>query len=234
MVAPSFLEFDDVLQRMLGDLRGLSVLDIGAGTGRVTRQLASLGADVVGVEPNPAQVARAEAQVEGRRLRYVRASATETGLDDESVDIALFSLSLHHIDDMAAGLREACRVTRPGGRIVVIEPVAPDPLFPVMRFIDDESAVYAEAQAALGEAQAAGALAPQDSLLFADKYRVDTAAEMIDDLVTIDSGRRLAESDREAFEAAFLRARRQDAAGGYLPYWSRFDVFIRRPDDGIC
>lgn len=50
---------------------------------------------------------------------------------------------------------------------------------------------------------------------------------MIADMITVDSGRRLAEADAPAFRAAFETARRTDDAGAYLPYWSRIDVFTR-------
>ncbi len=225
MDRPEFLDFEEVIARSLGSIAGLEAVDIGAGSGRVTRRLAALGADVVGVEPNAEQVAKAEA--EGGGARYLVATAEATGLDEGAFDLALFSLSLHHIPDMPAAIREARRLARAGGRIAVIEPIAPDPIYPTMRFIDDESAVYAEAQAALAAAVSAGALRHERTLRFAAKYRVETPDEMVADLVTVDSGRRLAEADRAPFEAAFAAAQERDEEGGFIPYWSRMDVYAR-------
>ena len=74
-----FLPFDFVIDRTLGDIAGLAVVDIGCGAGAVTRKLAARGADVVCVEPNASQVAKAEAK--GGRARYVLAPGEATGLD---------------------------------------------------------------------------------------------------------------------------------------------------------
>ncbi len=225
MSGPEFLEFDTVVARTLGSIRGLKVVDIGAGSGRVTRQLIALGASVVGVEPNASMVEEAEADDCG--ARFVVAPAEATGLTAESFDLAVFSYSLHHVGDMDAGIREACRITRADGRVAVIEPEAPDPFYPVMRFIDDESAVYAEAQAALRRAVAGGALRHQSVLRFATKYRIETAAQVIEELTTIDSSRHVADADRAAFDAAFESARLVDETGGFIPNWARVDVFTR-------
>lgn len=225
MSDPEYLELDALLHRTLGALNGLDAADIGAGSGRVTRSLAALGANAVGVEPNADQAA--QAQAEGGGPTYVAAPAEATGLAAQAFDLVVFSLSLHHLGDMAAGLREACRLTRPGGRVAVIEPVAPDPIHPVMRFIDDESAVYAAAQAALEDAVAEGALRRELTLRFASKYRIADADAMIADVIAIDSRRSLADADAPAFRAAFAAAHRTDDEGGYLPYWARIDVFAR-------
>lgn len=221
-----FLNFATVVERMLGDLTGLKVVDIGSGTGPVTRRLAQFGADVVGVEPNADVVAMAEAK--GGGPAYVTAPAEATGLGDGAFDLAFFSNSLHHVPDMAAGLREACRITRAGGRIAVMEPEAPDPFFPIMRHIDDESAVYTQAQAALADAVSAGLLRRTGNLHYAAKYRVASLQAMLENLITVDSGRSLADDDRPAAEAAFADAFVPDEKGGYIPTWSRLDVFERQ------
>jgi len=221
-----FLETESVIQDVLGDIGGLTLVDIGAGSGRVARKLQALGAQVTGIEPNPIFVQKAEAQ--GGVTRFVNAPAEETGLDDGEFDVAFFSLSLHHAAHKKAAVDEACRLTRAGGRVLVIEPVAPDPSYPVMRFLDDESAVYAEAQAALNEASSSGLIEHIRTLNFASKYRVETPDDMIADVLSVDSRRPpLAEAERPAFEAAFFAAHERDQDGGYLPYWSRADLFLR-------
>ena len=220
-----FLREEQALTRCLGDLSGLKAADIGCGSGRVTRLMASMGADVVGLEPNPKALAQAEA--EGGGPRYRTAAAEDSGLPDQSVDLALFSFSLHHCPDMPAALREACRITRPGGRIAVIEPLADDPMFPVLKLVDDEGPVYAEALQAMADAVAAGLMRRETTLEFADKYRVDTPGETLAHLITVDNGRSLSDADRPAFNAAFAAARQEDENGGYLPCWVRMDVFER-------
>ncbi|MBX2856606.1 MAG: class I SAM-dependent methyltransferase [Rhodobacteraceae bacterium] len=220
-----FLTEEQSLTRCLGDLSGLKAADIGCGSGRFTRLLARMGAEAVGVEPNPKAVAKAEA--EGGALRYIVATAEATGLEGHSMDLTLFSFSLHHCPDMPAALREACRITRPGGRIAVIEPQADDPMFPVLKLVDDEGPVYTEAIATMADAVLSGLLRRQGTLDFADKYRVDTPEETLARLITVDNGRSLPDADRPAFDAAFAAARVEDEIGGYLPCWVRMDVFER-------
>ena len=215
-----------VVGKLLGDISGLKIADIGAGTGRVTRQLASLGARVFGVEPNASLVELAEAA--GGGAEYVVASAEATGLESGEFDVSLFSFSLHHVADMEAAIREACRLTRVNGRVVVIEPEAPDPIHPVMRFIDDESAVYDQAQAALSDAISSGILEHVRTVRFASKYRVETPIDLINDMVSVDGRRKLADADKPAFETAFSAALKQDEVGGYIPCWSRADLFLRK------
>lgn len=220
-----FMPFDLVIDRTLGDIAGLAIADIGCGSGTVTRKLAARGADVVGVEPNAAQVEKAEAL--GGGPRYLGAPAEATGLDSQSLDVVPFSRSLHHAEDMDAALREACRILKPSGRIAVLEPDPDGPFTPVMAYVDDETAVYAQAQAALEAAVAAGLLERGPALRYATKYRVADVSAMLADLITVDSGRALAEADRGAFEAAFAAAHISDEKGGYIPDWSRMDVFTR-------
>ena len=220
-----FLPFSTIIARTLGDLNGVRAADIGCGSGNVTRKLADLGAEVTGVEPNADQVARARAQ--GGGPSYVVAPGEATGLEDGAFDVVLFSRSLHHAGDMAAALREACRILRPGGRVAVMEPEPEGPFTPIMAFVDDERPVYAKAQAALEAAVADSLLSRGPSLRFATKYRVRDAGAMLDDMITVDNGRSLAEADRPAFEAAFAAAHIDDDKGGYIPDWSRLDVFTR-------
>ena len=215
-----------VVKKLLGDVSGLKIADIGAGTGRVTRQLASLGARVFGVEPNASLVELAEAA--GGGAEYVVAPAEATGLESGEFDVSLFSFSLHHVADMEAAIREACRLTRVNGRVVVIEPEAPDPIHPVMRFIDDESAVYDQAQAALSDAISSKILEHVRTVRFASKYRVETPIDLINEMVSVDGRRKLADADKPAFETAFSAALKQDEVGGYIPCWSRADLFSRK------
>jgi len=216
-------ETSHVLQDMLGDIAGLKALDIGAGDGAVTSVLAELGAEATGLEPNPDLAERARAR--GMAADVIVASAEAMGPMADVFDLAVFSMSLHHVPNMANALKEAHRVTKSGGRILVIEPEADDPMAPVMGFIDDESALLAAAQRALLEAARDGLIRPGASLRFWQKYRVSTPDDMLADVISIDSDRSLKPADRGAFEAAFATAFVEDEAGGYLPYWGRADLF---------
>src|SRR5579863_562628 len=91
---------------------GSRVLDLGAGTGKLTAVLAALGADVIAVEPDPAMLAELR-----RALSAVRAllgSAEAIPLPDASVDAVLAGNAMHWFDMDAAG-PELARVLVPGG-----------------------------------------------------------------------------------------------------------------------
>ncbi|WP_425953650.1 class I SAM-dependent methyltransferase [Xylanimonas sp. McL0601] len=91
---------------------GPRVLDLGAGTGKLTATLVALGADVVAVEPDPAMLAELR-----RTLPAVRAlpgSAEAVPLPDASVDAVLAGNAMHWFDMAAAG-PEIARVLAPDG-----------------------------------------------------------------------------------------------------------------------
>ena len=91
---------------------GPRVLDLGAGTGKLTATLVALGADVMAVEPDPAMLAELR-----RTLPAVRAlpgSAETIPLPDASVDAVLAGNAMHWFDMAIAG-PEIARVLAPGG-----------------------------------------------------------------------------------------------------------------------
>jgi len=91
---------------------GPRVLDLGAGTGKLTGTLVALGADVIAVEPDPAMLTELR-----RALPAVRAlpgSAEAIPLPDASVDAVLAGNALHWFDMAVAG-PEITRVLAPGG-----------------------------------------------------------------------------------------------------------------------
>ncbi|GAA2310089.1 class I SAM-dependent methyltransferase [Nonomuraea roseoviolacea subsp. roseoviolacea] len=91
---------------------GPRVLDLGAGTGKLTATLVAAVADVVAVEPDPAMLAELR-----RALPAVRAlpgSAEAIPLPDGSVDAVLAGNAMHWFDMAVAG-PEIARVLAPGG-----------------------------------------------------------------------------------------------------------------------
>ncbi|MFI8593610.1 class I SAM-dependent methyltransferase [Microbacterium sp. NPDC078428] len=91
---------------------GIRVADVGAGTGKLTRELAALGADVVAVDPDPVMLEQLRAGVPG--VRTVEGTAERMPLPDASVDAVLLGQAWHWVDP-DAGSAEAGRVLRPGG-----------------------------------------------------------------------------------------------------------------------
>src|SRR5262245_4607360 len=98
---------------MLGD-QPMTVLELGAGTGKLTRVLTSLGHDVHATDPDEAMLAVLEQRVPG--VRTAVASAEDIPLADASVDVVIAAQAFHWFDlDLA--LPEIARVLRPQGRI---------------------------------------------------------------------------------------------------------------------
>jgi SAM-dependent methyltransferase len=91
---------------------GPRVLDLGAGTGKLTAALATLGADVTAVEPDPAMLAELHRALPA--VRAVAGSAEAVPLPDASVDAVLAGNAMHWFDMNVAG-PEIARVLAPGG-----------------------------------------------------------------------------------------------------------------------
>ena len=91
---------------------GPRVLDLGAGTGKLTARLAALGVDVIAVEPDTAMLAELRHALPGVRALPGRAEAIP--LPDASVDAVLAGNALHWFDMDAAG-PEIARVLAPDG-----------------------------------------------------------------------------------------------------------------------
>lgn len=151
----------DVLLETLntdGALRGKGVLDVGCGTGHLSRLMAEHGARVIGIECNRTQLDKARAADPVADETFVEGIAEEMPAADASIDIVVFANSLHHvpIGGQAKALQETARVLRPGGLVYVSEPLAEGTFFTLMRPVHDETRVRAHAYQAIQGAGAFG------------------------------------------------------------------------------
>jgi ubiquinone/menaquinone biosynthesis C-methylase UbiE len=91
------------------------VLDVGCGTGRLLRKAARKwpAARLVGVDPAAGMLEIARRLTPAAEL--LQGSGEAIPLSDSTVDIAFSTISFHHWQDQAAGLREVVRVLRPRG-----------------------------------------------------------------------------------------------------------------------
>jgi ubiquinone/menaquinone biosynthesis C-methylase UbiE len=110
------------VDRALGDVKDLDVLDVGAGTGRHAIRLAASGARVTAVDFSDEMLAKARQKPGAERVRWlVHDVAGPLPFGENSFDRVLSALVLEHIpvEELAAFFRDLGRVARNDGVIVV-------------------------------------------------------------------------------------------------------------------
>jgi SAM-dependent methyltransferase len=107
---------DEAVGWLAGD-EPCDVVDLGAGTGKLTRSLVALGHRVTAVEPLEEMLAQLRHAVP--RATAVQGSAEEIPLPDGSADVVTCAQAFHWFDH-AAALSEMARVLRPGGRLALV------------------------------------------------------------------------------------------------------------------
>ncbi|WP_092554541.1 methyltransferase domain-containing protein [Actinoplanes derwentensis] len=103
---------------------GQRLLDAGSGNGEVARALAvPVGAqgEILAVDHSSAMTAAAISSHDGSNVRYLTGDAGDLHLPDGHVDGVWCERLLQHVDDADAVIGELIRVTRPGGRICLID-----------------------------------------------------------------------------------------------------------------
>ena len=104
-----------------------AVLDLGTGTGRMVELLAPLSDRAVGIDASHAMLNLARARVARAGLRNVQLRQGDLyalPVERDGYDLVVIHQVLHYLDDPARALREAARVLRPGGRLLVV-PISP-------------------------------------------------------------------------------------------------------------
>jgi SAM-dependent methyltransferase len=101
----------------LGLARGTTLLELGAGTGKLTRLLAPSGAAIVAIEPVAAMRDALARRVPDAEI--VDAVAEALPVDDGSIDAAVAAQAFHWFDGPRA-VSELGRVLRPGGRVGLV------------------------------------------------------------------------------------------------------------------
>lgn len=96
------------------------ILDLGCGTGGVLAHLGELG-NALGVDPSP----EAAGYCHERGLSVALGSGMDLPFPDETFDAVLALDVIEHVEDDVALLREARRVLRPGGVVVLTVPALP-------------------------------------------------------------------------------------------------------------
>jgi SAM-dependent methyltransferase len=105
---------------------GAAVLEVGCGPGHLSLRLArEHGLEVTGLDLDPAMIERARANAERawrgaeRSPGFVLGDVASLPFADDSFDVVVSTLSLHHWAGPTKGLTEIGRVLRPGGRAII-------------------------------------------------------------------------------------------------------------------
>ena len=100
------------------------IADLGAGEGTLSQLLAQRAARVIAVD-NSGKMVEFGSELARKHgvdnLEYRRGDLEDLPIDSGSVDLALFSQSLHHAQHPKKAVAEAWRILKPGGRIAVLD-----------------------------------------------------------------------------------------------------------------
>jgi SAM-dependent methyltransferase len=120
-----------ILSAVLGDVRGLDVVDVACGTGRTCRHLARAGAKVTGLDFAPHTLASAHAETLGAGLvadyrlydALTAPPADLVGSFDVGVTISCLAMACARASDFDRALGHLVSLLRPGGRFFFLEPI---------------------------------------------------------------------------------------------------------------
>ena len=103
------------------------VADLGCGTAEAAELLAPVVGKVLAIDQSSSMLDAAKERLSGvKNVEYVEAKLEELGLPTSSVDAAVMVLVLHHMPEPVRVLREARRLVRPGGPLLVVDMVRHD------------------------------------------------------------------------------------------------------------
>lgn len=203
-----------VIKSVIPSLAGIRILDVGCGSGGLARLLAEEGAEVTGIDPNPQALTAARTLAPA--ARFEAASAEALPFEDAAFDVVLVVNALHHVPlhAMDRALAEAGRVARPGGWLIVLEPLAAGNFFQALRVVEDETAVRLAAQNALARAIESNRLRLEKTTSYVRREVFADVAQFFARIVAIDPAREATiQANREAANAAALAAAQRDKDG---------------------
>ena len=154
---------DPAFYRLLPPLAGQKVLDLGCGEGLSSRQLADMGATVVGIDVSDAMIVAAreheKAEPHGIVFHTASGSAMET-LTDASFDAVVSVMALMDLSDYPACTKEVARVLKPGGlfQFSILHPCVHTPVFQWVTTADGRAGL------AIGNYFGLDPLQPQDKV----------------------------------------------------------------------
>ncbi len=105
-------------------LAGTTILEIGCGDGRITRELSRYAARVVATDLNEKVLEQARNKISATNVEFLFTPGGFADLPEQAFDLVIYTLSLHHIppDKMVAHLQHSGQLLNQAGKIVIVEP----------------------------------------------------------------------------------------------------------------
>ncbi|ESQ79777.1 metalloregulator ArsR/SmtB family transcription factor [Asticcacaulis sp. YBE204] len=117
-------EVEAALLRVLGDTPVETVVDLGTGSGRMLSLLAPKAQYAIGLDLSQQMlnIARARTRDSGLTgIEFRHGDITSTRLNGQSADLVIIHQVLHFLSDPGQALKEAARLLRPGGRLLIVD-----------------------------------------------------------------------------------------------------------------
>ena len=108
-----------VVTSIIAPKPGMKILDIAAGTGSSSRPLVDKGAEVTALDFSHGMIEQGRKQ--NKNINFVQGDALKLPFEDDAFDVTTISFGLRNTSNTDKALKEALRVTKDGGRIVVAE-----------------------------------------------------------------------------------------------------------------
>jgi ubiquinone/menaquinone biosynthesis C-methylase UbiE len=146
-VAPQEVELASEALRLVGLEPGERFLDVAAGPGGLSLPAARLGAEVLATDWSPAMIERFGARVREEGLSKAEGRVMDChalDLPDDNFDVTGSQFGVMLVPDQPRALREMVRVTKPGGRVLVIAYGSPEKFEALPFFIGALKAVAPE------------------------------------------------------------------------------------------
>ena len=161
--------------QQFAELDNKHILEIGCGDGRITSMIVGKANTIIAIDPDVASIGEAQETIPGADFRTGSGECLE--FSDNCFDLVMFTLSLHHQDSQTA-LREAIKVLKAEGQILVLEPVNDGEIEQVCNLFRDESQKLLEAQKAIEESD----LRIEHSEMFITKWVFENKDELYESL----------------------------------------------------
>ncbi|CAB4699429.1 MAG: demethylmenaquinone methyltransferase [Actinobacteria bacterium] len=108
-----------VVTAIIAPKSGMKILDIAAGTGSSSRPLVDKGAEVIALDFSEGMLAAGRKR--HKDIKFQQGDALNLPFTENTFDVTTISFGLRNTSDTSAALKDALRVTKTGGRIVVCE-----------------------------------------------------------------------------------------------------------------